>query len=132
MEIAVLSCVWIKQIDSSSQVQNERWSLQVTLMGEAVVGMADDCGLNLRVLAEFFEPGLNRPSLAAFGVNCQLNVRLRLLEKVHPEREILVEVLAELSSGHTVVDFKFSFDEQESGKMFGEEVSRLNGSFRQR
>jgi hypothetical protein len=79
MKIAVCACVWIKQVDPSSQVQNERWSLQVALMGQAVVIVADDCGRYLSVVAKIFEVLLNGLSLATFGVDRQLNVMLRLL-----------------------------------------------------
>jgi len=101
-------------------------------MGKAVIFVADDCGRYLSVVAKFFEVLLNGLSLATFGVDRQLNVMLRLLQEVHPEGKIVEEIRAKISPGYAVIDFKFTFYEQESGKVIGEEVSRLNGSFCQR
>ena len=132
MEIAVSACVWIKQIDSSAQIQNERLSLQETLVRQAAIVSADDLGRQFGAFAENIEAVLNRLGVAPFSMDRQLDAMIGLFEEVYPVGQVFEEIIAKNSANHAVIDFKLSFYEQHSGKMFGEEVSRLNGSFRQR
>lgn len=85
MKVAVQPGFRIKQVDSTSDVQNECWRLQVSLVWQTSIVSADDLGTHMGAITELIEAVLKGVSLASFGMAHQFEAMCGLFEEVNPE-----------------------------------------------
>jgi hypothetical protein len=85
VEIAVQPGFRIKQVYSTSEVQNEGWRLQVSLVWQTSIDSADDLGTHMGAITELIEAVLKGLSLTSFGMDHQFEAMCCLVEEVNPE-----------------------------------------------
>jgi hypothetical protein len=71
VEVAVQPGFRIKQVDSTFDVQNEGWRLQVSLVWQTSIFSADDLGTHMGAITELIEAVLKGLRLASCGMDHQ-------------------------------------------------------------